>query len=213
MSNFLVKSGQTFVLAGDSITDCGRRGNERPYGSGYVKQAIDLITAKYPERKINFINVGIGGNTVLDLRNRWHDDVLIHTPDCLSIKIGINDLHRTMSEPNLLPPKRYEELYREILDLTRKHTKARIILIDPFYISTDTDTRGHRSTVMAMLPDYLKVVAKLARDYEAGHVKTHALFQTQLKYRTADDFCPEPVHPYLSGHAIIAFGLLQALDW
>jgi len=56
MSNLLIKSGQTVVFAGDSITDCGRRGAERPYGNGYVRQTIDFITAKYPERQVNFIS-------------------------------------------------------------------------------------------------------------------------------------------------------------
>jgi lysophospholipase L1-like esterase len=213
MSDLLIKSGQTVLFIGDSITDCGRRGSEWPYGNGYVKQAVDLITARYPDRKIRFINKGIGGNTVIDLRNRWHDDVLIHKPDWLTIKIGINDLHRTMGEPNLLPPKRYEELYREILDLTKKHTRAKLVLIDPFYISTDTGTASHRSRVLGLLPGYLKVVQKLAREYGARHVRTHDLFQRQLRYKEPDHFCPEPVHPYFSGHIVIAHGLLEAFGW
>ena len=213
MSKFALKSGQTVVFAGDSITDCGRRGPERPYGSGYVKIAIDLITAKYPERNINFINEGIGGNSVLDLRNRWHDDVLRHQPDWVTIKIGINDLHQTLNNPDHLPPKRYEELYREILDLTREHTKAKIVLIDPFYFSTDTESGSHRSTVLELLPQYLKVVDRLSREYNTGHARTHTRVQKQLRYREADHFCPEPVHPNPSGHTIIAWGLLEALDW
>ncbi|MDA0836582.1 MAG: SGNH/GDSL hydrolase family protein [Planctomycetota bacterium] len=209
-----IKSGQTVVMIGDSITDCGRRGADRPFGSGYVKQTVDLITAKYPERNITFINEGIGGNTVQDLRGRWHDDVLIHKPDWLTIKIGINDLHRTLGNALDLSPTIYEGLYTEILDLTQKHTKAKIILIDPFYISTDTKTGGHRSTVLELLPAYQKVVAKLAKKYSvAGHVKTHALFQKQLNYRPADIFCPEPVHPNATGHTVIALGVLEALGW
>lgn len=35
----------------------------------------------------------------------------------------------------------------------------------------------------------------------------------QLKHRPADIFCPEPVHPYLSGHLVIALGLLEVLGW
>jgi len=96
MGDFLFKDGQTVVFIGDSITDCGRRGPDAPYGNGYVKLAVDLITAKYPERRITFLNEGIGGNTVEDLRNRWHDDVLRHRPDWVSVMVGINDLHRVL---------------------------------------------------------------------------------------------------------------------
>lgn len=213
MSRFPIQSGQTVVFIGDSITDCGRRGPEFPYGNGYAKLAVDLITARYPERSIHFINEGIGGNTVQDLRNRWHDDVLVHKPDWLTIKIGINDLHRTFNDPNALPPEKYEQLYREILDLTVKNTRAKIVLIDPFYISTDSASRSFRSRVLEALPGYIRVVDKLAKEYRTRHVRTHTLYQTQLKHRPVDRFCPEPVHPNLSGHMVIALGLLGTLDW
>jgi lysophospholipase L1-like esterase len=214
MADFVVQDGQTVVFIGDSITDCGRRGEHAPYGNGYVKVAIDLITAKYPERNVAYHNKGIGGNTVEDLRNRWHDDVLFHQPDWLTIKIGINDLHRTLrGDATAIPPEKYERLYREILEITREKTKARIVLIDPFYISTDTDTGSFRGRVLQLLPEYLSVVEKLSKQFDALHVKTHEKFVEQLKYRRAGGFCPEPVHPYLSGHGVIALGLLEVLGW
>lgn len=214
MKTFGVKDGETFVFIGDSITDCGRRDSQAPFGSGYAKVAIDLITARYPERRIAFFNEGIGGDTVLGLRNRWHDDVLRHKPNWVSIKIGINDLHRKFN-PNAeqIPPDRYETLYREILDRTRKSTKAKIVLIDPFYISTETDRASFRAEVLKLLPQYIARVGKLAREYKTLHVRTHDVFQEQLRYRPADRFCPEPVHPWPSGHTVIALELLKALGW
>ncbi len=214
MSNFAVKNGQTFVFIGDSITDCGRRDAQAPFGNGYVKMTIDLITARYPERKIRYFNEGISGNTVEDLRNRWHDDVLRHKPDWISIKIGINDLHRQLNPAVAqLPPDRYETLYREILQSSRERTKARIVLIDPFYISTDTDSQSFRADVLKLLPEYTRRVHKLAKEFGTLRVSTQDLFQKQLRYRPSDAFCPEPVHPWPSGHMVIAHGLLQALGW
>jgi lysophospholipase L1-like esterase len=213
-SKFAVQDGETFVFVGDSITDCGRRDAQAPYGIGYAKITIDLITARHPERRIRFFNEGIGGNTVLDLRNRWHDDVLRHKPDWLSIKIGINDLHRRFN-PNAeqIPPDRYETLYREILDRTRAQTKAKIVLIEPFYISTDAKSGSFRSQVLGLLPEYIARVRKLSKEYGTRLVRTHDAFQEQLGYRPADRFCPEPVHPFPSGHAVIAWELLKALGW
>jgi len=92
LAELAVKDGETIVFAGDSITDCGRRGEYAPLGNGYVHMFNCLILAKYPERRIRVVNVGIGGNTVLDLRNRWEDDVLSLEPDWVSVLIGINDL-------------------------------------------------------------------------------------------------------------------------
>lgn len=214
MREFPIRDGHVVVFVGDSITDCGRRAHAAPYGEGYVKLTIDLITAKYPDRRITYFNEGIGGNTVEDLRNRWIDDVLAHKPDWVSVMVGINDLHRTLrGEPTAVPPEKFERLYRECLELTRERTSARLILLDPFYISTDFDSGSFRSKVLSLLPEYLAVVEKLAREFGAVHVRTHERFQQLLRHHPPGRFCPEPVHPNLSGHLVIALALLEALGW
>ena len=214
MGDFLFKDGQTVVFVGDSITDCGRRGPDALYGNGYVKLAVDLITAKYPERRITFLNEGIGGNTVEDLRNRWHDDVLRHRPDWVSVMVGINDLHRVLrGDPAGVPPEKYRRLYHECLELTKEKTGANLILLDPFYISTDTDTGSFRSRVLSFISEYIAVVWELAEEFGAVHVRTHEKFQELLRYFPPDRFCPEPVHPNMSGHMVIAYSLLEKLDW
>ena len=73
MGAFPVKSGQLFLLIGDSITDCGRRGDSAPYGDGYVSLFRDLVIARHPERDIRWLNRGIGGNRVTNLYDRWDD--------------------------------------------------------------------------------------------------------------------------------------------
>lgn len=213
MDRFAFQDGQMVVFIGDSITDCGRRAEHKPFGNGYVKLAIDLITARYPERRITYFNEGISGNTVRDLRARWERDVIAHDPDWVSVMIGINDLHRTLNEtPEAVPVDEYEWLYRECLRMTVERTKAKLILLDPFYISVARDD-PYEGRVLRMLDEYLEVVGKLADEFEAVHIKTHNAFQKQLKYRPREHFCPEPVHPYPSGHMVIALALLEGLGW
>lgn len=213
--SFVFKNGQKVVFIGDSITDCGRMYENHPYGNGYVKIAIDLITAKYPERNITFINKGIGGNKVTDLYNRWYDDVIIHNPDWLSIKIGINDLHSYLNnENNGVSSALFEEVYIKILDEAKKKTKARLIMIGPFYMSLSNDkSPKFRTKVLETLPKYINIVHKLAKKYNAILVETHSVFQKQLKYRIPDFFCVEPVHPHQNGHTVIAIELLKSLNW
>jgi lysophospholipase L1-like esterase len=213
MDDFMVKDGETFLFTGDSITDCGRRVENAPYGNGYVKAAIDLVMARYPERTIAFLNQGVSGNTVEDLFNRWHDDILVHRPSWISIKIGINDLHRHLADPSILSPKQFADIYRRILALTREKTHARLILVSPFFISTDTNPRSYRGQVLQLLPDYIAVVRTMAAEFGALFVPTQDLFVEQLRHRPADTFAPEPVHPSLSGHMVIAHGLLEVLNW
>ena len=52
MSDFWIQDGETMLLIGDSITDCGRRAAEAPLGSGYVRAFTEMVTAQFPERNI-----------------------------------------------------------------------------------------------------------------------------------------------------------------
>jgi hypothetical protein len=66
--------------------------------------------------------------------------------------------------------------------------------------------------VLSQLPAYLEAVHRLAAEFGAFTVRTHDAFQQQLQHRPASVFCPEPVHPFLGGHMVIAHELLNSLD-
>lgn len=209
-----IKDGQTVVCIGDSITDCGRRDQFAPLGNGYVKLFSDLLAVGFPDRKIDIINKGIGGNTILDLQQRWEDDVVYHKPDWLTVLIGINDLHRVLSKApaaDQLTVKKYEQRYQEILSRTRKKLKCGVVLLEPFYISLDK-TDNWRSQVLSELRKYDLVVRNMSRKFRTGLVKLQEIFEEQLKYRDSETFCPEPVHPNLTGHLVIAQSLFQAFQ-
>ena len=209
-----LKSGQTILFIGDSITDCGRRGPEAPFGSGYVKIFRDLLVIREPQKEVAIINKGIGGHKVTDLRDRWTDEVMRHKPNWLSVKIGINDLHSVARGAEVqVSPECFEEAYDDILSRTRKRfSRIPILLIDPFYISGETSPTSFRKTVLDLLPKYIRVVEKMTRKYKTNRIKTHEMFQRLLRYHEADLFCPEPVHPNLTGHLAIAEAVYHALS-
>jgi acyl-CoA thioesterase I len=212
---FAIKPGQTVLFTGDSITDCGRRAHAAPLGEGYVRSVNDLIAAKYPAHGLKVINTGISGNTVRDLFNRWTDDVIRHQPDWLSIKIGINDVHRWLHQVQgaSVSAEEFADLYEKILARVKKETKAQVVLVDPFYISTDTSSGSFRTLVLQTLPSYQKTVAAMAKKYKTRHVKLHDMFQTQLQHTAPDRWCPEPVHPNPSGHLLMAHEWLKSVGW
>ncbi len=185
MSDFLVQDGQTYLFQGDSITDAGRRAAAAPFGAGYAKLFIDLATANCPDRQINWINKGIGGNRVTDLFDRWTDDAIRFQPDWVSILVGINDLHSLLRRvEGSVNPELFREKYDGILTRLDEETDAQALIIDPFYIS-----------VLEMMPDYIAVALELAEAHGCRHIPMHDIFAEQLKYREPDFFCNEPVHP------------------
>jgi len=208
-----IKDGEKILFIGDSITDCGRRGTERPLGNGYVKLFADFLIACESAKKIEIINKGISGDNSVGLLNRWTDDVLRHEPDWLSIKIGINDLHGYLRDPaNGISPEKFEDAYGKFMERTRKSLpRCRILLIQPFYISRESSSDSFRHNVLEILPRYLKIVEKMSRQYKTRLIETHAMFQNLLKYYEADTFCNEPVHPNLTGHVAIASAVYDVL--
>jgi hypothetical protein len=70
-----LNDGQRLVMIGDSITDCDRKfpygeGLFQGGGKGYVALVDAMLQTAYPEKRIRVTNMGIGGNTVRDLKAR-----------------------------------------------------------------------------------------------------------------------------------------------
>ncbi len=209
-----IKSGQTVLFIGDSINDCDRRGNNFPLGFGYVKLFSNLLLIREPEKEVTIINKGIGGHRIDHLKDRWTDDVIRNKPDWLSIKVGINDLHSVLrNAPDAVSPKKFEELYDQVLTRTKKELpKCELLLIQPFYLSIENDKDAWRKKVLDLLPKYLSVVEKMSKKYRARLIKTHQMFQRILKYHDTDTLAPEPVHPNPVGHLAIAEAVYEALS-
>jgi len=212
MADLCFEDGQEVLFIGDSITDCGRRDAAAPLGDGYVNLLRGLVIWHWPERRIAWENRGIGGNKITDLQARWEEDVIAEQPDWLSVKIGINDLHQHLAAtPVGVSPAKFREVYDDILGRAAAKTKAKLVLITPFYISSDHSGESFQSQVLKILPDYIATVEAMAEKYHARLVRLQPMFEQQLKHWPADTFCPEPVHPNRVGHLLIAQQVLKVL--
>ena len=200
------------LFIGDSITDCGRRDEHAPLGNGYANLFSELATARFPQRRIRYVNMGIGGNTVVALLERWQTDVLDQRPDRLSIKIGTNDLSRHLrGDEGAVGPASFQETYDQILGMTAQELGCPVVLITPFYLFKDRTGGLLESKMPGLLPEYIETVAAMSRKHGTRLLNVDDVFQVQFRYRDPSDFAPEPVHPHQAGHMVIANALMELL--
>ena len=204
------------LVIGDSITDCDRarpvgEGLFDALGKGYVSMLDGLLTARYPEYRIRLVNMGVSGNTVRDLRARWHTDVLALEPNWLAIGIGINDVWRHFHSPNRpethVPLAEYTQTLAELIDVIRPELSG-LILMTPYFIEPNKN-----EPMRAMMDQYGASVRELAEKYQAVLVDTQAAFDTVLTGLHPMALAWDRVHPTHIGHMVLAKAFLKAIDY
>ncbi|RKU12867.1 GDSL family lipase [Candidatus Poribacteria bacterium] len=211
MSNLLFQSGDKVLFIGDSITDCGRRGDHAPLGHGYVRKITELITAKYPERDIAYVNKGIGGDIVEGLENRWDTDVIDEKPDWLSVKIGINNASRQLGESisNEVYLPDWEACYRRILTRVKNELDIPLFLFEIFYIEEDVENPRPLA-----VDAYNASIHKLADEFDARLIQTNDAFDNAVAARPGALWTTQDgVHPNAEGHTLMALEFLKQAGW
>jgi lysophospholipase L1-like esterase len=198
------------LFQGDSITDASRdRRSYHKLGSGYAKVAAELIREAHPEKDIEFINLGIGGNRTDQLFDRLYKDAIELQPDIISILIGINDVwHRYGKERIATTDEQIKLNYTMILKELRAKTNAKIMIMTPYLLDCD-DKDAIREDLKTVLP----IVRELAAEYADVFVPLDEYFEEALKtmpeprYYSADG-----VHPNQNGAAFIGKLYAEAIE-
>jgi lysophospholipase L1-like esterase len=198
----------TILFQGDSVTDAGRsREDTSDLGLGYPLLVATWMAAKYPERRVRFVNRGISGNRAVDLKVRWQEDCIDLKPDIVSILIGINDTWRRYDSNDPTPVEVYEANYRDILAGTRAETKALILMLEPFVLPIPEDRIAWRED----LDPKIHAMRRLACEFGAILVPLDGIFAAASARRDPAFWAADGVHPTAAGHALIAQSLLKAL--
>jgi lysophospholipase L1-like esterase len=204
------------VMIGDSITDCERlrpvgEGLFNAIGRGYVGNVEAMLTATYPELCLRIVNMGISGNTVRDLKDRWQSDVLDLKPDWLSVMIGTNDVWRQLDSPTQrelhVHIDEYEQTLEELVVRTKPLLKG-LILMTPFFIDPNRN-----DTMRAKMDQYGDVVRRLAAKHSTVFVDTQAAFDRVLEHLYSAALAWDRVHPNQAGHMVLARAFLQAVGY
>ncbi len=159
------------LFQGDSITDASRdRSDYHHLGYGYPKYAAGKLMAKMPATDFEFIDLGISGHKVEDLKNRWHTDCVDIAPDLLSILIGVNDTWHHAGDKSWIPNDVFEADYRYILEEAKKIEGIKIIIMEQFLLP-NPGIEFFREDI----DPKIQIVRKLAREYADAYIPLDGL--------------------------------------
>ncbi|MHC4388397.1 MAG: SGNH/GDSL hydrolase family protein [Planctomycetota bacterium] len=209
-TNIELEPDQTIVFIGDSITDTNRlEPPYRPFGYGYVNFVANHLLARYPALDLNIINTGISGNTIRDLHSRWEEDCIRHSPDILSVLIGINDVWRQYAEPERLPqavhPQEYELTYRQLVSRAKQQCNCQLVLMEPFMFCNNP-----QDSMFKGLQTYIGAVHQLTKEFDAVLVPLQTKVNEQINQVPPEKWSMDMVHPYVWAHAWIGQRWLEA---
>lgn len=182
------------VFIGDSVTDCGRL-NQPPFGNGYVS---NIVASGRLRGEI--INVGISGDRLIDLENRWTEDVLVHKPTLVSVAIGVNDTWHQFKGGKESLLEDFENRYRRLLQATRDEGNPDLVLCEPFLLPVLQEMNNWRED----LDLRISVVHKMAAEFGATLVSFDKHLNALAQEMPMADLAEDGIHPSKLGHTIMA---------
>ena len=196
----VIKNGDTLVFMGDSITQFGKDTVD-----GYLRLVVQGLAANGID--VTWYGVGISGQTAVQMKNRFQNDVVAKDPDVCTIFAGVNDCGsnwpvNTNSTPN---------------DVAAMADMAIANGIKPVLLSpTGVNGEGFKQNVC----DYAAAVKGIAQARNIPYAQTYEAFRecvddpanpviNQFGYKATKD----GTHMDVVGNRILAREVLKAFGF
>lgn len=194
------------LFFGDSITESGRNPlDPGDLGAGYVKIAAGKLRLLYPEKSIEFVNRGIGGDTTEELLARVGEDVVAEKPDFVILYVGVNDVwHKFVYGKNITAEQfraNYERLVSEILG-----TGAKLFIVEPFVLKI-----GDKQRLRPLLTEFNAIIKEIAVWEKLPFVPLDEIFSGLTQDIAPTQFSTDGVHPTHRGCRYIADLIIKEL--
>jgi len=204
----LLKSEDTIVFVGDSITEQGdMRG-------GYIRLLKDHLNRNYTHFRVNILNAGRSGNKIDDISQRFERDVLRYNPSWVVILIGINDVWQRLDSTkhlNFYLPHFASELDSLVARAQRQN--IRVALCTTTVLTEDIYYPGN-----ALLRLYNDEIRRVARNRSCLLIDLNTLFSDVLAKdnrttQTSNLLTKDGVHLNNRGNRLMASAMLKAFGF
>lgn len=205
-----LQDGDTFVFLGDSIT------HQRLY-TQYVE---DFFYQRFPDRRINFHNAGVGGARAWDALARVSRDVLHYKPRYVSVLLGMNDGSYRPFDADVFAT--YSKDMTELVGKLRKGGAIPILMSPTMFDSRAARLNPRRKRDPAMLGEYNSVLAYYGRWLQEQAVENGfsyvdmfgLLNDLTVEAREKDPaftLIKDAIHPDPPGQVVMAFAMIDDL--
>jgi lysophospholipase L1-like esterase len=208
VSKIELEDGDTLVFLGDSIT----------HQCLYTQYLEDFFYTRYPSKRIEFHNAGVGGDRANDALIRFDQDVAAFKPKYVTILLGMNDGSYTRFEQNIFDT--YEKNMTTLLDQISASGATAIPMTPTMYDSRasvlhrkgDPDALKNRyyNGVLAFYGAWLQ---EQANNRGLGFVDMYGplnlLTMQERKKDASFTLIQDAVHPGAAGQVVMAFAVLN----
>ncbi|HEX2952260.1 MAG TPA: SGNH/GDSL hydrolase family protein [Armatimonadota bacterium] len=199
--DFTWQDGDRVMFIGDSIT-------EDP--QGYTHLVPTMVTARYPDRQIEYFPRGMGGNRIGDIFERIEGDILGNEqpPTWIALSLGINDVWHGATGT---PPGRFRDLYDAMITQLSA-TKAAIACMTTTVIGEELDNEQNTA-----LGSYNDIIREVAAARGAQLIDVNAAFRNAIQLAQARNprfrFTTDDVHLNTYGQYLMSMVILASLNF
>jgi lysophospholipase L1-like esterase len=207
--SFYLKSGDTVVFYGDSIT-----------AQNLYNQWVELYTVtRFPNLRIHFYGSGVGGDRVSGggggpIDQRLTRDVFAHQPTVVTVMLGMNDGSYQPTTEAIQTT--YTNGYEHLLQSVHEHApSARITLIGPSPFDDVARPAWPAVRYNEVMRHFADLDQQLAGKFNASFVNFNPPVVALLERAQALDplvaklILPDRVHPDFIAHWVMAETLLK----
>jgi lysophospholipase L1-like esterase/pimeloyl-ACP methyl ester carboxylesterase len=208
------QSGDVVSFIGDSLT----------HSRKWHKYVVDYYLTRFPDRKIQFHNAGISGDSAAGALARFDTDIAPQHPTVAVLMLGMNDVRRDLyaSEGNLDARQKALDNYRD--NMTKLVARLKDIGVQRFIfiVSSPFDETAQLATPnLPGVNEAVRMTIPILRDLALANHGTLVDFNTPLLELNQEGqranpaytlIGPDRVHPADPGMMVMAYTFLKAQD-
>ena len=185
---------------------------------GWTAMLENRIHLAYPERRIHFINAGIGGNSSRQMMARFEADILTHSPHWLLLSAGVVEVRRTYQPDRTSDRVPLNEYISNLSAMVSRALNAgvQVILLEPTphkRTVTGGSPEVSLQDVNSLTQQYAKAMRQVAHEMGIGIVPLFEIF-LRIEQRLASEasLYGDEVHLNARGDLLYSQLVYQYLD-